>query len=127
MTRKILLVGNWKMNLNVSQASLFVHRLQERTRIHRDIEVVLAPTVTALANLTAREVSEVVITYEPVWAIGTGDPEKPSDIQEAVSYIRHQVAALYGEKVSKHMRVLYGASVEPEFVAGILGLDGVDG
>lgn len=218
------------MHMNVSQASLFVHRLQERTRIHRDIEVVLSPTMlalqpmsmqidrrkfrlaaqnayhkdegaftgevsftmlrdlvhyvivghserrmyfhedlplirdkvaaairneispilcvgetqherkeghtkrvlhdqvtTALANLTAREVSEVVIAYEPVWAIGAGDPARPEQIQEAVDYIRQQVASLYGEKVAKHMRVLYGASVEPEFVGGTLGLNGVDG
>src|SRR5260370_464100 len=52
MTRKILLVGNWKMHLNVSQASLLVHRLQERTRIHRDVEVVLAPTMLALQPIS---------------------------------------------------------------------------
>jgi triosephosphate isomerase len=230
MMRKTLLVGNWKMHLNVSQASLLVHRLQERTRIHRNIEIVLAPTMlalqpvslqidrrkfrlaaqnahyrdegaftgevsfsmlrdivhyalvghserrahfhedlptvrdkvqaavrnaitpilcvgetqherkegftkrvlhdqvtTALANLTAREVSEIVIAYEPVWAIGAGDPAKPAQIQEAISYVRYQVAHIYGEKVARDMRVLYGASVEPEFVAGILSLEGVDG
>lgn len=230
MIRKTLLVGNWKMHLNVSQASLLVHRLQERTRLHRSIEVVLAPSMlalqplsmqidrrkfrlaaqnayfkdegactgevsftmlrdivhyvivghserrmyfhedlplvrekvaaavrneispilcvgetqherkegmtkrvlhdqvtTALANLTARDVAEVVIAYEPVWAIGVGDPAKPADIQEAIAYIRSQVAALYGEKVAAANRVLYGASVEPEFVSGILGLDDVDG
>jgi triosephosphate isomerase (TIM) len=41
--KKILIVGNWKMNLNVSQASLLMHRLQERIRIYRDVEVVVAP------------------------------------------------------------------------------------
>jgi len=48
MTKDILIVGNWKMNLNVSQASLLVHRLQERVRVHRNIEVVLAPSLLAL-------------------------------------------------------------------------------
>lgn len=51
-SRKTLLVANWKMHLNVSQASLLVHRLQERTRIHRNIEVVLAPSLLALQPLS---------------------------------------------------------------------------
>jgi triosephosphate isomerase len=52
MVRKLLLVANWKMNLNVSQASLYVHRLQERTRTHRNLEVVLAPSMLALQPLS---------------------------------------------------------------------------
>jgi len=50
--RKILIVGNWKMHLNASQASLLVHRLQERIPIHRDIEIVLAPTMLTLQPLS---------------------------------------------------------------------------
>ncbi len=228
--RKILLVGNWKMNLNVNQASLLVHRLQERVRVHRSIEVVLAPSMlalqpmslqidrrkfrlaaqnayfhdegpftgevsftmlrelvhyvivghserrihfhedlamirdkvkaavrndispilcvgenqherkegmtkrvlhdqvtSALSNLTAREIMNVVIAYEPVWAIGAGDPAKPHQIEEAVQTIRHNVSQLYGDRVAKAVRVLYGGSVVPEFTGGILAIDGIDG
>ena len=50
--RKILIVGNWKMHLNTSQASLLVHRLHERIKIHRDIEVVLAPSMLTLQPLS---------------------------------------------------------------------------
>jgi triosephosphate isomerase len=52
MLRKTLLVANWKMNLNTSQASMLVHRLQERTRIHRGIEIVLAPSTLTLQPLS---------------------------------------------------------------------------
>jgi triosephosphate isomerase (TIM) len=232
MARKILVVGNWKMNLNVSQASLLVHRLQERTRMHRSVEVVLAPTMlalqpmsmqidrrkfrlaaqnaylkdegaftgevsftmlrdlvhyaivghserrlyfhedlpmirdkvqaairneispilcigetqqerkeghtkrvlhdqvtTALSNLTAREVASVVIAYEPVWAISTfqGKLAKPDEAEEAIQYIRYQVAHLYGEKVAQAMRVLYGGSVDDNTVRGYLEVEGCDG
>src|SRR5690242_16367615 len=48
MTRKLLIVGNWKMHLNVQEASTLVHRLHERIDIHRDIEVVLAPSTLCL-------------------------------------------------------------------------------
>lgn len=50
--RKSLIVGNWKMNLDTAQASLLLHRLQERIRIHRDIEVVLAPSLLTLQPLS---------------------------------------------------------------------------
>lgn len=50
--RKVLIVGNWKMHLNASQASLLVHRLHERIKIHRDIEVVLAPSMLTLQPLS---------------------------------------------------------------------------
>ncbi len=228
--KRFLIAGNWKMHLNASQASLLVHRLQERVRMHRDIEVVLAPPMltlqplslqidrrkfrlaaqnafykdegaytgevsftmlrdlvhyvivghserrmyfgetletirdkvqaairndispilcvgetreerhlgetkqvlhdqvtTALSNLTSDEIASVVIAYEPVWAIGVGDPAKPKEIEEAIRCIRHNVGELYGKKPGQTMRVLYGASVEPDFVAGILAIEGVDG
>src|SRR6266404_5223439 len=50
--RKILIVGNWKMHLNNSQASLLVHRLSERIKIHSDLEVVLAPSLLSLQPLS---------------------------------------------------------------------------
>src|SRR5476651_2516759 len=50
--RRILIVGNWKMHLNASQASLLVHRLQERVMIHQGIEVVLAPIMLTLQPMS---------------------------------------------------------------------------
>lgn len=85
---------------------------------------------TALANLTAEEIDQVVVAYEPVWAISTfgGDsPAKPDDISTAVSWIRSIIEELYGKQLAKDLRVIYGASVAPEFVSNILGLEGVDG
>ena len=84
---------------------------------------------TALANLTAREVADVVIAYEPVWAISTfqGVYAQPDEVAESMRYIRHQVAQLYGEKVANHMRVLYGGSVDDTTVRGYLEIEGCDG
>lgn len=230
--RKILVVGNWKMHLNASQASLLLHRLQERIRIHREVEVVLAPShlvmqplslqldrrkfrlaaqnayqkdegaftgevsftmlrelvhyviighserrlyfqenletvrdkvaacirneitpilcvgetkherqegqtrqvlhdqvITALSNLTQSDIEDVVIAYEPVWAISTfeGELAKPSDVKKAMDFIRNQIKDLYGEKVSKRVRVLYGGSVDDSTVGGYLDIEGCDG
>jgi triosephosphate isomerase len=85
---------------------------------------------TALSNLTPDEVEQVVIAYEPVWAISTfggGQPAKPDEIQAAIDWIRRILKDLYGEQLAEDNRVIYGASVDAEFVGAILGLPGVDG
>ena len=230
--RKTLIVGNWKMHLNTMQASILVHRLQERIRIYRDVEVVLAPSmlvlqplslqidrrkfrlaaqnayfkdegaftgevsftmlrelvhyvivghserrllfgesladvsekmaasvrngitpilcvgetkaerlakhskrvvhdqvVTALKHLTAQEVEDVVIAYEPIWAISTfgGELAKPDQAKEMMDYIRMQISELYGKKVAKNIRILYGGSVDDQTAHGYLSLEGCDG
>ncbi len=228
--KKILIVGNWKMHLNASQSSLLVHRLEERIPIHKDIEVVLAPSMlvlqplsiqvdrrkfrlaaqnayqkdegaytgevsftmlrdlvhyvivghserrhifhedlpmvrdklaaavrneitpilcvgetkqereegetkqvlhdqlmSALSNLTAGEVRQLVIAYEPVWAIGTGDIAKPDQVRAAVDYIRTYVEHIFGDKVAKGIRVLYGGSVTADVIHGFLNIPGING
>jgi triosephosphate isomerase len=228
--RKVLIVGNWKMHLNASQASLLVHRLQENIKLYRNIEVVLAPTMltlqpmsvqldrrkfrlaaqnayfkdegaftgevsftmlrdlvhyvivghserrhifnedlpmirdkvaaafrngitpilcvgetkqerddketkqvlhdqlmSALSNLTAEEVAQTVIAYEPVWAIGTGDVAKPDQVADATNYIRNYVLDVFGKEAASDLRILYGGSVVPEVVHGFLNEPGVDG
>lgn len=230
--RKTLVAGNWKMHLNVQQASLLVHRLSQHTVAHRDVEVVLAPTmlalqpvsheidrrkfrlsaqdaypidegaytgevsfamlhdlvhyciighsarrvyfneslelirdkvqaavrngivpilcigetrqertahetkrvlhdqlITALSNLTSEEISNMVVAYEPIWAISTfdGEPSKPSDMQQALQYIRTQIESLYGASVARSVRILYGGSVDEHDAGAYLSLDDCDG
>ncbi|HWB39383.1 MAG TPA: triose-phosphate isomerase [Candidatus Saccharimonadales bacterium] len=231
--KRIIIIGNWKMHLTAQEASLLVKRLDDRVESHRDVEVVLAPSMmtlqpmsvqidkrkfklaaqnayfvdegaytgevsftmlrgvadyclvghserriyfheslemirdkvqaavrngikpilcigetkheraagetkrvlhdqltTALSNLTEDEVSEVVIAYEPVWAISTfggKQPAKPDEIETAIKWIRHLLEELYGAEKAEAMRVIYGASVDAEFVGNILNLPGVDG
>jgi triosephosphate isomerase len=228
--RKKLVVGNWKMNLNIHEASVFVHNLAKEIPVHRDVEVVLAPTLLALqpislqidrrqfklaaqnfywrdigaftgevsanqlrglvdyaivghserrhifhehdkdirskvqaalrngikpilcigetaheraageasdvlhdqltgglANVTSEEFGSVVIAYEPVWAIGTGDNATPDDVKKAVRAIRRQIEHLYGKKAAGDVRVLYGGSVNDDNASVYLKTDGVDG
>jgi triosephosphate isomerase len=86
-------------------------------------QVIHDQVTTAVANLTAKEVEEMVIAYEPVWAIGTGVTAKPTDINIVIRYIRKIVEDLYGSKASNRVRVLYGAGVEPEYLSSILSLE----
>ncbi len=85
--------------------------------------------VTALMNLTSRDIEHVVIAYEPIWAISTFDGmvAKPHEAEEAIKFIRMQVRELYGEKAAREMRVLYGGSVNEFDVRSYLELPEVDG
>lgn len=85
--------------------------------------------VTALMNLTSRDIEHIVIAYEPIWAISTFDGmiAKPQEAEEAIKFIRLQVRELYGEKAANKMRVLYGGSVNEHDVRSYLELPDVDG
>jgi triosephosphate isomerase len=227
---KKLIIGNWKMNLNTHEASLYLHKLAQVVDVHRDVEVVLAPTLLALqslslqidrrqfklavqnfywrdhgaytgevsatqlrgivdyalvghserrhvfnesdkdtrnkvqaairnhihpvlcigetaseraagethdilhdqligglANVSSEELEDVIIAYEPVWAIGTGDNALPGDVVKAVTAIRSQIKHLYGDTAARNIRVLYGGSVKADSAADYLAIDGVDG
>lgn len=82
--------------------------------------------MTALSNLTAREVGGMVIAYEPVWAIGQISA-KPELVAKAFDYIRGYVKDVFGPKAAKGVRILYGGDVEPDVVGGLLDVEGVDG
>lgn len=230
MSTKKLIVGNWKMNLTVHESSVYMHKLGEKLKSHRSVEIVLAPSMLALqslslqkerklfklasqnlywrdegaytgevsahqlrglvgyaiighserrhvfgehdkdvrnkvqaavrhgitpilcvgetaherasketsgvlhdqivgglANLTSEEVAELVIAYEPVWAIGTGDNALPKDVESAIHTIRRQVEHLYGRTTAAQVRVLYGGSVSSHNAASYLNVPSVDG
>ena len=83
--------------------------------------------IAGLMNLTSREAGAIVIAYEPVWAIGTGEFAKPDQVEEAIKYIRRQVAELFGENTAKHIRILYGGSVDDHNAGSYLELEDCDG
>lgn len=84
---------------------------------------------TALSNVTSEDISDIVIAYEPVWAISTfgGEYAKPDDMQKAIDFIRLQISELYGKHASEDVRVLYGGSVNKDTVGGYLEVKGCDG
>lgn len=83
--------------------------------------------VAGLANVTSDEVEGLVIAYEPVWAIGSGVFARPDDVKEAVTVIRAQISALYGDEAAKKVRVLYGGSVDSGNAGEFLKTPGVNG
>lgn len=94
---------------------------------HHTTHVINEQLVNGLADLTASEVEKVIIAYEPVWAIGTGEVANPEDVQKVVHKIRTTIASLYGMDAANKVYVLYGGSVSAENSNSYLGCKGVDG
>lgn len=88
---------------------------------------VLAQVEAGLGGLSAEEMGKVVIAYEPIWAIGTGEVATPEDAQEVCAAIRTKVAELAGGDVADGMRILYGGSVKSGNIAAIMAKEDVDG
>jgi triosephosphate isomerase len=87
----------------------------------------LAQLDGAMSGIDAQQAAQVVIAYEPVWAIGTGEVATPEDAQEVCGAIRGRLAELYGAEVADAVRVLYGGSVKSGNVASIMAQPDVDG
>ncbi|PZG29981.1 triose-phosphate isomerase [Spongiactinospora gelatinilytica] len=81
----------------------------------------------ALAKVTAEQAASLVVAYEPVWAIGTGEVATPEDAQEVCGALRVRLAELYDGDVAAAIRILYGGSVKSDNVAGIMAMPDVDG
>src|SRR4051812_11827130 len=81
----------------------------------------------ALDGLTAEQVQQVVVAYEPVWAIGTGEVATPADAQEVCGALRARIREVHGDTAADRVRVLYGGSVKAANVAGIMAQPDVDG
>ncbi|MHA7127463.1 triose-phosphate isomerase [Janibacter indicus] len=88
---------------------------------------VLAQVEGSLTGVTAEQAATLVIAYEPVWAIGTGEVATPEDAQEVCAAIRGKLAELYSADTSAAVRILYGGSVKSGNVASIMAGADVDG
>jgi triosephosphate isomerase len=80
-----------------------------------------------LENVSLQKPDDMVIAYEPVWAIGTGKTATRNQAQEAHAYIRGLLRQLYGEAQAEALRILYGGSVKPDNIAELISMPDIDG
>ena len=81
----------------------------------------------ALFSLDQNAWSSIVLAYEPVWAIGTGETASPEQAQEMHAFIRRLIAAEFGDKIAQNVSILYGGSVKPANAQEIFSQVDVDG
>lgn len=91
------------------------------------VEHVISQLQEAFDVLTPEQVNQLVIAYEPIWAIGTGETASPQQAQEMHAAIRAYLSDQYGESIAQHIPILYGGSVKPANAKEIFGQADVDG
>lgn len=100
--------------------------LQERERGNHK-SVVKNQIETALDGLTHENMEDLILAYEPVWAIGTGHVASPSQAQEMHKHIRNIVGDMYGSEIASKIRILYGGSVKPGNAEDLFSQEDIDG
>ena len=84
-------------------------------------------TAAALSGLTGDQVANLVIAYEPVWAIGTGKTATSEQANEVIAMIRDQVAKSFGADAASKVRIQYGGSMKPSNASELMAMSEIDG
>ena len=101
-------------------------QLSER-KSNNHFDVVKSQLSTALFDLNSKDWSKIILAYEPVWAIGTGETATPYQAQEMHAYIRSIIAEKYDQSLANAVSILYGGSVKPANASAIFSQRDVDG
>lgn len=117
-----------KILLNKGMTPIYCNgeKLEER-KSGQYLEVIKTQTEAALFGLSGKEIQNVMIAYEPVWAIGTGETATAEQAQEVHAFIRNLIAKKYGRTIAEKISILYGGSVKPNNAKEIFSQPDVDG
>ncbi len=100
----------------------------EQNEAGETVPFVSGQVEAALAGLSADQVGQIVIAYEPIWAIGTGKSATAEDAQRIIgTAVRGKIRDLYGEKAASRARIQYGGSVKPDNIAEFMAMPDIDG
>ena len=104
-----------------------VGEVLEEREAGKQLDVVKRQVEEGLFHLTAEQMKEVVIAYEPVWAIGTGNTATPEQAQEIHAHIRSLLTAKYGKELADEISILYGGSCKPGNAKELFACPDIDG
>ena len=117
---------NQLLSHNISPIVCCGEVLEER-EADKQFEVVKRQITDGLFHLTAEQFADIIIAYEPVWAIGTGKTATPEQAQEMHAFIRSLIAEKYGKGVAEETSILYGGSCKPSNAKELFANPDVDG
>jgi len=106
---------------------LCVGELLEEREAGKTLEVVKTQLEKGLNGVSKEEMKNIVIAYEPVWAIGTGKTAKPEDAQEVHAYIRELLSKLYSKEIADETIIQYGGSVKASNIDSLMAMPDIDG
>ena len=119
-----------KVNLLLEKGMIPIFCCGESLEIRKNgshVDHVSSQVSNALFHLTADQMKEIIIAYEPIWAIGTGETATPDQAQEMHHAIRQSISGQYGDEVADHIPILYGGSVKPGNAQDLFSNPDVDG
>lgn len=90
-------------------------------------DIVSGQLIGGLAGLTHSDLDRIIVAYEPVWAIGTGRTATPEQAQEMHAFIRRVFADRHSQSAASALRILYGGSVKPDNIVGLMAQEDIDG
>ena len=90
-------------------------------------DIITSQTEKALEGLTAEQVENTIIAYEPIWAIGTGKTATSEDANESIKWIRAKIAEIYGEETAQKVTIQYGGSVKSSNAKELFTTSDIDG
>ncbi|HOR86874.1 MAG TPA: triose-phosphate isomerase, partial [Bacillota bacterium] len=90
-------------------------------------DVIAAQLKGCLSGMENRELNDLVIAYEPVWAIGTGKTATSRDANEVIGFIRKQLKEMFGNEMADNVRILYGGSVKSSNIKELMTMPEIDG
>jgi len=93
----------------------------------KTLEVLKKQVQEGLPNLSPDQLHGIIIAYEPVWAIGTGETATPEQAEEAHIFVRDLLSQRLGEKIAQGIRILYGGSVKPDNIDALMAKPNIDG
>ena len=121
---------NRKIHLALKNKLKVIHcigeTLEEREQ-NLTQDIIINQIEWGLKNITPEQMKNIIIAYEPVWAIGTGKTATPEQAQEVHAFVREMLNTIIGQNVGDRVTILYGGSVKPENAAGLLAQPDVDG
>ena len=100
--------------------------LEEREKGKQD-EIITTQTRMALQTILKEQIQNIMIAYEPIWAIGTGKTATAEDANQAIKAIRNEIALIYGEETAQNTILLYGGSVKPDNCQELFSTTDIDG
>ena len=122
LNKKVKLAIRNKLNVIYCVGETLELRQQKLTK-----DIVLNQVEWGLKELKASDIKQIVIAYEPVWAIGTGKTATPAQAQEIHGFLREILDALFGANMGQSVTLLYGGSVKPQNAAGLFSQPDIDG
>ena len=114
------------LNLNIPSVYCVGENLEERETGQTN-SVLNTQLTEGLSGLSAEEMANITIVYEPVWAVGTGKTLLPDDAEEACAYIRSLISEKYGQATSENTSILYGGSLKPSNAPELFWMPNIDG